>query len=80
MDEGGKITIEITISAELAGKAQNAGVDLGAIAERAIERAARNLHTRDEAERTRREVAEEVAWYNRHVEEHGLFADEWRTF
>jgi post-segregation antitoxin (ccd killing protein) len=45
-----------------------------------IERGLLDLAEDARAERARPEIADEVAWYNRHVEEHGLFADEWRTF
>jgi post-segregation antitoxin (ccd killing protein) len=85
MDNGRKRTVGVELDEALVEMAEDAGLDLSAVTRRALKRA---LGTRLEANpryaadvrETRREIADEVAWYNRHVEEHGLFADGWRTF
>jgi post-segregation antitoxin (ccd killing protein) len=85
MDDGRKKTVGVELEVALIEMAEDAGLDVSAVTRRALKRA---LGTRLEtnpryaadAREIRREIAEEVAWYNRHIEEHGLFADGWRTF
>lgn len=84
MDDG-KVVLRVEVDAELAEKAKQSGLDVAQELEHAL-RSALQLAPRDherqaaDPERVRREVGDEIAWYNRQVEEHGLFADDWRKF
>lgn len=84
MDDG-KVVLRVEVDAELAERAKQSGLDVAQALEHAL-RSALRLEPRHheghaaDRERVRREVGDEIAWYNRRVEEHGLFADDWRKF
>jgi post-segregation antitoxin (ccd killing protein) len=86
MDDATKIRIEVELDRELVELAAGAGLDLNEVTGQALQRAlgARQLDTvpryAARRERLRKKVQREIAWYNAHVEKHGLFADEWRRF
>ncbi len=85
MDSSDKRIVELKLDQALVRLAKDAGIDVSALTTRALKRALGSRLEDDvryaaDTERVRREIADEVAWYNRHVEEHGLFANEWRTF
>ena len=85
MDDSGTVKVQVDVERGLLDLAENAGLDVSALTTQALKRALGPRLTKsptyaEDAERARREIADEVGWYNRHVEEHGLFADEWRTF
>jgi post-segregation antitoxin (ccd killing protein) len=85
MDNGRTRTVGVELDEALIEMAEDAGLDVSAVTRHALKRA---LGTRLEtdpryaadAREIRREIADEVAWYNRRIEEHGLFADGWRSF
>lgn len=86
VDDAAKVRVEVELDKELVELATNVGLDLNALAGQALQRA---LSTKQleripryaaRRERIRKELKEEIAWYNAHIEEHGLFADEWRRF
>jgi len=86
VDDKTKIRIELEVDKELVELAAEAGLDLNAVTDHALHRAlsARQLETvpryAARRERLRKKVQLEIAWYNAHIEKHGLFADEWRRF
>lgn len=83
MDDVDRVTVPVRLDRVLLEEASAAGLDLSEITERAIRRQLGPASDRAggaEREKLRREIAEEVRWYNEHVERHGLFADEWRCF
>lgn len=61
----------LELDAQLLADAEAAGIDAPTIAARAIRRA---LKERDR-ERIRREIGQEIEWYNAFVAEHGSFAE-----
>jgi post-segregation antitoxin (ccd killing protein) len=86
VDDSAKIRVEVELDKDLVDLATKAGLDLNEVTDRALQRAlgAKQLETVPRyavrLEQFRKEIQEEIAWYNAHVEEHGLFADEWRRF
>lgn len=86
MDQPHTITVTVELDQALVDLAREQGIDLSDVANRALRRA---LSVRldegeaspvDETARVKREIDEEVAAYNEHVERHGLFSDAWRGF
>lgn len=81
MDERSTVKVEVKIDRTLA-ELEDAGLDVSAETTRALKRAlgprppANGRYAAD-AERA---TADEVAWYDQPIEEHGLFADGWQTF
>lgn len=78
-------TVAVAINRQLVDLARAAGLDPSRIAEHALRRMLGEAVADgpEEARRLddlRRDIREEVAWYNEYTEEHGLFADDWRTF
>ena len=85
MDPSEQETVAVAVSRKLVDIAEAAGLNPGRIAERALRRELSEALSDDSneaarREQLRREIDAEVAWYNAYVEEHGLFADDWRTF
>jgi post-segregation antitoxin (ccd killing protein) len=80
MDDAAKIRVEVELDRELVDLACKAGLDLDAVAGRALERAlgAEQLKTipryAERFEEFRKESAEGVAWYNAHIERDGIFS------
>jgi post-segregation antitoxin (ccd killing protein) len=76
VDDAAKIRVEVELDKGLVDSAADAGVDVSAVANQALQRA---LDLK-RLEQFRKDIQDEIAWYNAHVEKHGLFADEWRRF
>lgn len=75
--------VSIELDSEAVEAAAAAGLDLSQVLTEALRRRLPALHA-EERERVAREWYEEnkeaVDWYNRYIEEHGLFSDGFRTF
>ena len=69
-------TMQVTIDAELAQRANSAGIDLSQLLERALksELVSPRQCGLSDADRAA------IEWHNKYIEEHGSFADEWRKF
>jgi len=82
--DGGKITREVEIDADLLVEAEEAGLDLTQTVEHALRRALsiRGKGPRDEerARRWREENADAIAFNNAEVERNGLWSDGLRPF
>lgn len=73
-----KVKREIAIDRDLAEAAERLGVDLGVEAERTLRRRLAGPDALGGEEREA--IREQGERYERYVEQHGSFADEWRRF
>lgn len=86
MDAPETVRVEVELEKPLADLAREAGLDLSDVLARAVKRAlgserpSSRARSVEGAEQLRREIRPEIEWYNDHVAQHGLFADEWRKF
>lgn len=75
--------VSVEVESELVAAAEAAGLDLSKELTRALRRLFPPVNPQDRkraAEEWYKENKEAVDWYNRHVEEHGLFSDGIRMF
>lgn len=71
-----KRAANVSIRSELLDAARAAGLNLSATLERALERELAN----ERRKRWRQENRDAISAYNDHVEKHGTFSDDVRTF
>lgn len=74
--EGEPVQVRVLIDKDLLAEAAKLGIDVGALADKALRESIR----REKARRWQAEHADIIAWYNDHVEKDGIFGEEWRTF
>lgn len=73
-----KVVFQVSIDADVAAAAAAAGLNVQAEAERAV-RLRLNMPSEDDFE-ARERVRREIERYNAHIDQNGLFSDEWRVF
>jgi antitoxin CcdA len=71
-----KVPTNVSVRADLVRRAKRLGINLSGLLESALEEAIRKV----EREEWLAENKDAIEAYNRHVEKHGLFSDQWRKF
>jgi post-segregation antitoxin (ccd killing protein) len=80
MDDAPKVRMEVELDKDLIDLAAEAGLDLNEVADRALQRAlgSERLETIPRYAARRRQfqkdIQDEIAWYNAHIERDGLFS------
>ena len=72
----GKVATNLSIRADLVKRARAANLNLSSVMEAALEEALRVKERQAWLE----ENAEAIEGYNRFVQKHGIFSDDWRVF
>ena len=84
MDDGATDKVTIEVSKVLVDRAEEVGVDVARVIERALRdevRQARKAAMTDaEREKLLQQIGQEIAWRNEMIDQDGLFGQEWRTF